>query len=296
MEKLLIIGAKGNLGTQLCGVFAGENYDITAWDKEEIDITDKELIVRKVTELKPAILINAAAYNAVDKCEEGGEEFEMAKKLNGSAVGNLAEAALAADTLLVHYSSDYVFGGVSGGEELEKIKAQGGFEEDDEPKPANKYAESKFLGERELIKLSGRGLGWYLIRTSKLFGPKGASEAAKPNFFDMMLDLSAGRDGLDVVNEEMSCFTYTVDLARATRKLIEGGEGYGIYHLVNSGPATWYDGAVEMFRLAGKDIKINPVSSDKFPRPAKRPAYSVLKNTKFEPMRGWKEALKEYIN
>lgn len=297
MKKILILGAKGNLGGQLIKVFSKKN-EVIAWDREEIDITDKELVLKKVGDIKPDIIINAAAYNAVDKCEEDENGFESAKKLNCLAVGYLAEAAIGVNSILVHYSSDYVFGGranKANGEQIKRIKKQGGFKEDDEPSPVNKYGESKFTGERELIGRSGKGLKWYLIRTSKLFGPKGESEIAKPSFFDTMLNIAKEKESLDVVDEEISCFTYTPDLAKATKKIIESNMGYGIYHIVNEGPCTWHQAAKKLFEIAGINIKVNPVSGDKFARSAKRPKYSVLLNTKFERLRDWHIALEEYL-
>ncbi|MBU4375319.1 dTDP-4-dehydrorhamnose reductase [Patescibacteria group bacterium] len=296
-KKILILGAKGSLGGQLIKIF-NDDCEVVAWDRGEIDITDNELILKKINDVKPDVIISAAAYNAVDRCETDEQQFELAKKLNGDAVGFLAQAAIEVGAILVHYSTDYVFGGIANGtnnERMKQIKKQGGFKEDDKPCPVNKYGETKLMGEQEIIRRSGQGLKWYLIRTSKLFGPKGESELAKPSFFDVILQLSKKRDCIDAVNGEMSCFTYTIDLAKATKKLLEGGYGYGIYHIVNSGPCTWYEAVVELFKIAGIDVKANPVSSDKFPRPAKRPKYSVLLNTKFEQLRSWKEALREYL-
>jgi len=284
--EVIILGLKANLGSQLVIIFfSDKDYKIIAWDKEEIDITDKELVFKKIRELKPDIIINAAAYNAVDKCEEDEKEFELAEKINVEAVGYLVEACLETGAVLVHYSSDYVFAG----------DKKEGYKEDDEPNPINKYGETKLAGEQEVIKKSGQGLKYYLIRTSKLFGPKAESEGAKPSFFDLMLDLAKKKKELDVVNEEVSGFTYTPDLARATKKLLESDKGYGIYHITNVGRATWYETAIELFKITGKKIKINPVSGDKFPRPAKRPSYSVLINTKFDRQRDWKDALREYL-
>lgn len=290
--KILLLGAKGNLGQQLLAIFkenpsAGSEpgNEIIAWDREEIDISDKTLISNKIKDIKPALIINAAAYNAVDKCEET-DGLALAKKINSLAPGYLAQAALTVKAILVHFSTDYVFDG----------KKRAGYKETAEPNPINKYGETKRAGEEAIIRLSGRGLKWYLIRTSKLFGPKGESEISKPSFFDTMLKLAKEKDQLEVVNEELSCFTYTKDLAQAVRKLIDANYGYGIYHLVNSGPVTWYQAAIELFKQAGVKIKIVPVKSDKFPRPAKRPNNSVLLNTKLEPLRDWKMALQEYLN
>lgn len=296
--KILILGAKGNLGGQLAKVFSEDKSNqVIAWDRGEVDITDKELVSKKVKDIKPKILINCAAYNAVDKCEENETEQAAAYKLNGEAVGFLAEAALANKSIFIHYSSDYVFGGRTAhqAKTLKEIKKQGGFREDDEPRPINQYGQTKLAGEQEIIKRSGRGLKWYLIRTSKLFGPKGESETAKPNFFELMLKLSREKKELEAVNDEVSCFTYTPDLARATAKLAAPGKGYGIYHLTNSGADSWYEAAKELFRLADVKIKIKPVAAEKFIRPARRPKYSVLLNTKLPLLRSWQEALEEFL-
>lgn len=282
--KILILGAKGNLGVQLQEVFQADN-EVIAWDREEFDITDKELILKKIKELSPNVIINSAAYNAVDKCEEDEEEFNLAKKLNGDAPGYLAKAALEADALLIHYSSDYVFDG----------KNTEGYDEKAAPKPINNYGKTKLQGEKNIIKLSGKGLKYYVIRTSKLFGPKGESDVAKPSFFDIMLKLGKEKEYLDVVDSEVSCFTYTPDLALWTKKLIDSGKGSGIYHFVNEESCTWYRAAKELFKIARIKIKINPVSPDNFQRPAKRPKFSVLINTKFAKMRNYKRALREYI-
>jgi len=294
--KILILGARGNLGGQLHKILK-DGHNVIAWDRGEIDVTDRGLVMKKMEDLKPDAVINCAAYNAVDKCEADESEFALARKINGEAPGILAEACLEQKAVLVHYSSDYVFGGHAHhhAKTLKDIKAQGGFEEGDDTRPVNRYGETKLMGEKEIIKYSGKGLKWYLIRTSKLFGPQGESEAAKPSFFDTMLRLSREKSELDVVNEEISCFTYTPDLARVTKDLLEGGKGYGIYHIANASPCTWYKAAKELFKIVGASVKVNPVTSDKFPRPAKRPKYSVLKNTKMEQLRDFREAIKEYL-
>jgi len=286
MSKVLILGAKGNLGAQLVKAF-GSQDEVIPWDKDNVDITDKDLILKKVSEVKPDIIINAAAYNAVDNCEEE-KGYKIAKKINAEAVGYLAEAALENKALIVQYSTDYVFAG----------EKKDGYGEDDQPKPISKYAETKYLGEQELIKRSGEGLKYYLIRTSKLFGPRGESEMAKDSFFDLILKLSKEKKEFNMVhNEEISCFTYTPDLAKATKELVESRKPFGVYHITNSGSCSWYEATEYLFALKGiKDIKLNPVTSADYPRPAKRPKYSVLINNKLEPLRSWQEALKEYLS
>ena len=283
MKKAIVLGCKGNLGSQLVKVFK-KDHEVIGWDRENIDITDSQALKEKIRQEKPYAVINAVAYNAVDKCEESEEEYQKALKLNKDAVRNLADICNELDCVLVHYSTDYVFSGDENNQE---------FKEDSTPNPLNNYGKSKYLGEKEILKTEG--LKYYLIRTSKLFGPKGQSELVKPSFFDIMIKLSKEKDKLEVVNEEKSFFTYTVDLAKKTRELLENDKKYGIYHITNSDAVTWYEAALEMFKILDNDIQIDAVSGDKFPRPAKRPLYSILINTKIEPLRSYSEALKEYL-
>ncbi|MFA6306899.1 MAG: dTDP-4-dehydrorhamnose reductase [Patescibacteria group bacterium] len=284
MAKILILGAKGNLGQQLVKVFAVGN-EVIAWDRGEIDVSDRELILKKLADVKPELVINAAAYNAVDKCEADDEEYELAKKINIDGPKFLAEACLRIGATLVHYSTDYVFDGAR----------ESGYIETEEPRPVNRYGKTKFHGEKRILELSGSGLKWYLIRTSKLFGPKGKSEMAKPSFFDIMLEKARIKPILEVVDEELSCFTYTPDLAQATKELVDKNSGYGIYHITNSGACTWHEAALELFKLAGIKAEVKAVTGEKLARPAKRPKYSVLLNTKLPPLRDYREALEEYL-
>lgn len=284
-KKVLITGAKGNLGQELVEVFA-KDFEVVVWDREELDITDKADVDKKILELKPQIIINAAAYNAVDKCEDDEKEFELAKKINGYAVGFLAEIAGKINAALIHYSTDYVFGG----------SKKDGYKESDKASPISNYGRSKLLGEKLLQEIGGKnGLDYYIIRTSKLFGKPGISEVAKKSFFDVMIDLSENREELKVVNEELSSFTYTRDLAKKTLEIVKEKKEKGIYHVANAEPCTWYEAAKYLFEILGRSVKITPVDSSAFPRPAKRPKYSVLLNAKLEPLRSYKEALREYI-
>ena len=187
---------------------------------------------------------------------------------------------------LVHYSTDYVFEG----------KKKRGYIETDEQKPINRYGKTKFHGEKRILELSGKGLKWYLIRTSKLFGPKSESEVSKISFFDIMLEKSKSEPQLKAVNSEVSCYTYTPDLAKATKELVNKDYGYGIYHITNTGSGSWYDAAIELFKITGQNVKIEPIKSEELARPAKRPKYSILLNTKFTELRDYREALKEYLN
>lgn len=321
--KIVIIGAKGMLGQELARVFKKDNeYEVSAWDRNEIDITDKKQIKERISKLKPAIIINAAAYNAVDKCEESVKEYALAKKLNSLAPGYLADIAKNIKAVLVHYSSDYVFDGLpemlrvskQAGEpdfpeeplgctgscghcSLHKeFKPEIGFREDDKAKPISKYGRSKLMGERAVQK---NGKKYYIIRLSKLFGKPATSDGAKRSFFDVMLEVGknppAGGMEVKVVDEEISCFTYAPDLAKKTKEIIEARKPYGIYHVTNSEVCTWYEAACELYQQAGLRTKVVPVSSAEFPRPAKRPAISTLINTKLNPLRSYKKALRDYL-
>ena len=281
--KVLILGAQGNLGGQLMLTFGSEAI---GWDRADLNITNRNEVLTKISDLKPEIIINAIAYNTVDKCEADESEYNLANKLNGEAVGYLADAAIKIRATLVHYSTDYVFSG----------EDKSGYVEDAKPGPINHYGQSKLLGEKVLYTKSVQGLKYYLIRTSKLFGPKGKSGFSKLSFFDLMLNLAREKTELKVVDEEFSCFTYTVDLAERTQELLNQKYPFGVYHLVNSGPATWYGALTQLFKIAGINVKLITVGSEEFPRPAQRPKSSVLLNTKIPPLRDLSEALAAYLN
>jgi len=190
--KLLILGYQGNLGGQLLQVFAqNSEYEIFKLDRADVDITNSQALLEKINTIKPDIIINATAYNAVDKCEEDQAEYSLAKKINGEAVATLAHAALANNAILVHYSTDYVFAGDN----------SAGYQESDVPAPINNYGQTKLLGEQAILNLAKDGLKYYLIRTSKLFGPRGAAELSKPSFFDIMMNLAQTKSEIDVVDE-----------------------------------------------------------------------------------------------
>ena len=282
-KKVIILGAKGMLGQELARVFsANESYEVLAWDREELDITDNVQAERKIISQKPNIIINAAAYNAVDKAEEDEKEFELAKKLNAQTPKNLAKIAKKAGAVFVQYVTDYLFDG-----------RKGQYDEKDVPNPISNYGISKAIGEKNVQEVGGK---YYLVRTSKLFGEPAQSADAKKSFFEVMLNLTKEKDELKVIDDEKSCFTYVPDLASATKKLVEGKFDFGVYHLVNENPATWLEGVSELFKIAGiKNVKVLPVSAEEFPRAAKRASSTVLLNTKFPKLRSYQAALREWL-
>lgn len=279
--KILILGAQGNLGTKLVEVF--KDYELMAWDKTEADFLNLPDLLSKLKAAKPDLIINAVAYNAVDKCEEFAAEKKLAIKLNTDLPSELAKWCKLNKKILVHFSTDYVFSG-------DKKKKE--FSEDDKPNPINVYGKTKADGEAGVI---SSGADYYLIRVSKLFGPAGRSEFSKKSFFDVMSDLARGKSELKVVNSEFSCFTYTPDLSQAVLKLIEDKKPYGIYHLINEGAATWYDGVIELKKNLKFSAEIIAAPSEYLTRPAKRPEFSVLKNTKATHLRSYQEALRDYL-
>ena len=282
MKKVLVIGAKGMLGGEIVWQFSqDENYEVLAWDFEEIDITDAESAKEKIKQEKPEVIINCAAYNNVDEAESA-EGFQKALALNAEAPKTLAKIAKEMDAIFVQYVTDYIFDG-----------KRGEYTEDDEKSPISKYGESKALGEDNVREIGGK---YYLIRVSKLFGLPGESENAKKSFFETMLNLAKDKKELKVIDSERSCFTYVPDLAKATKDLIEKNYDFGIYHLVNEGAVTWYEGVLKLFEIAGiEGVEVKPVGSDEFPRPAKRASSTVLISTKYPKLRNYEDAIKDWL-
>lgn len=269
--KILILGAKGMLGQELAHVFA--DYQPILWTKDDFDITSKFQVYEKIASLKPELIINAAAYTSVDDCETNED---LATKINGQAVGCLAEVANKIGAKLIHYSTDYVFDG----------KNKEGYGEDDKPNPISAYGRSKLEGELQLK--NSKLTDWYIIRTAWLYSMHGK------NFVKTMLSLADKGQPIKVVVDQIGSPTYAYDLALATRRLLESQEPSGIYHLTNSSQTSWYGFAQEIFKVFDKQVNLSSCTTIEYPVPAKRPAYSVLRNTKIKPMRSWQEALRAY--
>ena len=292
--KILILGA-GNLGAALAKTF--EDLKPVVWDKADLDITDAPAARQKITALKPELILNAAAFTDTAAAETTRRAEALA--VNATAVGLLAEIARDIGALFAHYSTDYVFHG----------NKKAGYTETDVPsEPVNYYGVTKLEGEKLMLRAFGASHEriknqesriknpFYLIRTSWLFAPMGKSFPAA------MLKLAETKPEIPVVNDQYGKPTYAPDLAKATRALINDQAPFGLYHLVNEPTMTWYDFAQLIFDTkASLDPKfskpiVKPVSSSVFPSPIKRPAYSILLNTKQPPLRPIKEALVEFLN
>jgi len=259
--KVIIFGAFGMLGHDLQSVFVGAKCF-----GSELDITDEQSVVRCIREFRPDVVINAAAYTAVDGCEDSGN-FKRALSVNGEALVYISRVCREIGAVLVHFSTDYVFDG-----------SKEGYCESDVPNPINAYGRSKLLGERNVMENMEN---YRIIRTSWLFGRHGN------NFVDTMLRLSGEMDNVMVVNDQFGKPTYTADLAEMTAEVI--GMAPGIYHITNEGVCSW-------FEFAGAVISnVVACTSEEFVRAAKRPMYSVLVNTKTVSMRHWRDALADYL-
>ena len=264
------------LGHDLIDVLK-DNHELILTTSKTLDITDKSHVIEFISENRPDIVINSAAYTNVDGCEENQE---TAYSINGDGVRNLALACSEVDCPLVHISTDYVFNG-------ENTRP---WVEDDEIGPISIYGKSKLKGEEAILEILDK---FFIIRTAWLYGINGG------NFPKTMLELAKSHSEITVVYDEVGTPTYTPDLAEAISKLIET-DYYGIYHITNSGSCSWCEFARYIFEVAGKDVKVIPVTASEFARPAPRPHYSVLENKKwidngFEPLRSYKDASKEYI-
>jgi dTDP-4-dehydrorhamnose reductase len=278
--KILLIGALGQLGTDLRKILTGD--DVTPVDKEEIDVCDPRQVDEMVDTLRPELLLNCSAFNRVDEAEDVPEE---AFRVNTFAVRNLAIAACRHDAKLVHFSSDYVFDG----------PGRRPYVETDLPCPRSMYGVSKLAGEAMVQAIWPKH---FLIRTCGLYGYTGSRDKGT-NFVESMIRLAQRGGPLRVVNDQVCTPTSTVDLACAVARLIRT-ESYGLYHLTSAGECTWYEFACAIFAEAGLNPDVQPVSSGQFPAKAKRPDYSVLDNHRFraegfEDMRPWREALAGYV-
>lgn len=254
--------------------------EAVGWDREDIDVLDFPAFTARVYSLGflPDAVVNCVAFNDVDGAED---RPQAAHALNQTYPGQLAQFTARLGIPLVHYSTNYVFDGI-----------KGEYQETDPPSPVSVYGHSKWAGEQRVAEAGGPH---YIVRTAVIFGSKGESDLSKKSFVDLMRDLSSKRDTIEAVADEVNSITYAPDLAAATRDLLASQPPPGIYHRANSGAASWFELALEIFRIMGKNINLLPVPSSHFPRKAHRPARAILKTTKLPPLRPWQEALKEFL-
>lgn len=285
---ILILGANGQVGTELQRSFADAG-DVMALDHSRADLSNPESLRTVIHELRPAVILNAAAYTAVDRAET---ERELATAINATAPGVLAEEAASLNALLVHYSTDYVFNGSKTSPWLES----------DATAPPNFYGESKLDGELAIQAVGGKHL---IFRTSWVYGPHGK------NFLLTMLRFGRERDELRVVDDQTGAPTSSIAIADATRAAVDKvlsspqENRTGLYHLSCGGEVTWCGFARAIFercsvQLQGKQPKVTAIRSEEFPTPAARPRNSVLSNERLKTCLGielpsWQSALDEVV-
>ncbi|MFF8290243.1 dTDP-4-dehydrorhamnose reductase [Streptomyces sp. NPDC016309] len=269
----VVTGAGGMLARD---VLACLGDGATGLTRRDLDVTDRDAVLAALRGLRPSVVVNCAAWTAVDDAETREAD---ALAVNGTAVRHLAEACAAVGSALVHVSTDYVFDG----------RARVPYAESAVPGPRTAYGRTKLAGERAVLEvLPERG---YVVRTAWLYGAGGGG------FVRAMIRAEAHRDGVDVVDDQRGQPTWSADVAHRLVRLV--GAPPGIYHATNGGDGTWYDLARETFRLLGADpARVRPVTSAAHPRPAPRPAYSVLGHDRWREAglpapRPWRDALAE---
>jgi len=273
--KILLTGSKGQLGTDFQLVSEGR-HQVVGYDLD-LDITDRGAVQRRMADVAPDLVVNAAAFTDVD----GAESDEIAcYRVNALGAWNLALGCQEADIPLLHVSTDFVFNG----------EGRLAYTEFDRPDPRGVYGKSKYAGECYVTGLLNR---YFICRTSWLFGVGG------PNFVKTMLKAGRERNSVRVVDDQEGSPTYSRDLALKILEIIEGGS-YGIYHLSNSGSCTWNEFTKVIFEIAGINTPVLPVSTADLGRPAPRPRYSVMRGLALEiqgiePMRHYREAVEEFI-
>ncbi|MFG6318485.1 MAG: dTDP-4-dehydrorhamnose reductase [Clostridia bacterium] len=281
MKKVLLIGADGMLGGELRERLE-KIYDVTGTTLQTLDICDREAVLAKAKEVNPDFIINCAAYTNVDGCETN---YDLANRVNGLALENIADATKSTNSTLIHISTDYVFDG--------KMDVEKAYTEDMEPAPVTAYGKTKLLGEENAKKAEK----YYILRTAWLYGLGGK------NFVKTMLKLSETHDTLSVVCDQHGSPTCTTTLCEIIEAIMEKEPEYGVYHSTNEGFTTWYDFTRKIFELAGKSTKVNPVTSAEYkemnPASSDRPKNSQLSKEKLHKIdvypKAWEKALEEYL-
>lgn len=287
--KVLITGGKGQLGSQIYNILKTgacelgnispiySSADIVSLDVDGLNITDLNSVKKCISEIKPDLVINSAAYTNVDGCEEN---YDLAFKVNSLGARNIAMGCEDIGAKLIHISTDYVFEG----------KGEKPYKESDIPCPISAYGKTKFLGEEYVKSFSSR---YFIVRTAWLYGYNGK------NFVKTILNAAKDKGYLEVVDDQRGNPTNAEDLAYHILKLALTEE-YGIYHCTGTGECSWYDFACKIVECAGIDCIVKTIKSDKLTRAAKRPAYSSLDNMMLrcsvgDEMRQWEDALKVFV-
>ncbi|MBT3393405.1 MAG: dTDP-4-dehydrorhamnose reductase [Elusimicrobiaceae bacterium] len=269
--KILVTGANGMLGKDLCPLLEKHGHEVIKTDIEDLNIRNKPMVMDFVKANKPDLIIHGAAYTAVDKAEE---EKELAYEVNYHGTKNLAKAAKEVDAKIVYISTDYVFDGTK----------ETPYTPKDKPNPKNIYGFTKLEGE---LAVQDETPKHYIVRTSWLYGKNGK------NFVETMITLAQKNPKLKVVADQFGCPTYTIALAEGIIKLIEDNAKFGTYHICGGGQTNWCDFAKKILEFAGINTPVEPINTTGFPQLAIRPKYAVMDNEGRCP--SWEDSLKQYI-
>lgn len=275
--RVFVTGVKGQLGYDVMNELEKQGLEGIGVDIDEMDITDADQVNKVIKEAAPDAVIHCAAYTAVDAAEDNEE---ICRKVNAQGTENIAKVCEELDIKMMYISTDYVFNG----------QGERPWEPDDEREPLNVYGQTKYEGE---LAIEEHVKKFFTVRIAWVFGVNGK------NFIKTMLNLGKRHDHLTVVNDQTGSPTYTYDLARLLVDMIQTDK-YGRYHATNEGLCTWYEFACEIFKQAGMDVSVAPVSSDEYPAKAKRPSNSRMDKSKltangFQPLPTWQDALSRYL-
>lgn len=280
--KILVTGANGQLGRDLVKVLEQANYTVMPCDRDTLDITDQKACLDQVLNFKPEAIIHCAAYTAVDQAES---DIDSAYAVNAVGTRNMVVAAERTGAKFCYISTDYVFDGTS----------ETSYHEYDNTNPQSIYGKSKRAGEELVRSLSTK---YFIVRTSWVYGLYGN------NFVKTMLRLGSEKPEISVVNDQKGSPTYTIDLAHFLMELVKT-EKYGVYHASNSKNCTWYEFAQAIFAEAkalgrSYEVKVNPCTTEDFPRPAPRPRNSVMEHLSirtngFQDLRPWRKGLQDFL-
>jgi dTDP-4-dehydrorhamnose reductase len=281
--RVAVIGANGQLGSDLVSAFADHHDSVSPLTHDDVEVRTLESLRTCLHSANPEIIVNTAAIHHVDRCES---EPQSAYVVNALGVRNLAIVAREIDATLVHFSTDYVFPGTKSTPYIEE----------DLPRPLNVYGNSKLAGEYYAQTLSPKH---FVVRTSALYGKHHCRGKGGNNFVQLMLDLARTRGSVRVVNNEFVTPTSTSDLARQVVALSQCTD-YGLYHATAEGSCSWYEFAREIFSQAGVEVKLEVARPGEFPAKAPRPAYSVLENRRLKELgiavfTSWQEGLQQYL-
>lgn len=268
--KILVTGAKGMLGQDLCPILEDEDYDVVETDIDSLDITNYEQVKEILAKEKPDYVIHCAAYTNVDGAEE---DLMTATRINVKGTENIARACAENYITMIYVSTDYVFDG----------NKKEPYLPEDQPNPINNYGLTKLKGEDAVKKFCDQ---YYIVRTSWLYGHHGK------NFVETMIE-NAEKPELKVVDDQIGCPTWTVELSNGIVDLIDEEPDYGTYHICGSGKTSWFGFAKEIFKQTKLNVNLIPCKTEECQRPARRPKYSVMENEGI--CRKWEVALRDYL-